>query len=1042
MKEALFSSGVLNLPLWSHYIGINARRIKKAKVNYILGFCGCFLVVFVVAVMYTVLANAPLIFLRLAEINEGEMDAVIKPQYVRDGSINYNRGYQHLNFTKTLAFLSPTSTLTPRRDRSSTQVYLGSQCPTRDYRDNQWKYEHLPSDTANPVCDDATRTNNCFKRYCPGSGRQIRTIWIDSPRETEIGLGRGWTLPAIPKGKCYLHNGWATKYNVSVGEVIYLELPVSNIFGRLTNEEETIDNNLLGRNTTYITLFIPVTVDQIYGAPMGKHENSETDVMLLEYSTWIEHVSQYLPNKTSEVDRKYIRSYNIYDHADAIVINFPYPRTAAYLSSNYDTIHHNVISYVNPIFYKVGLNRISTELPILENLQVGRIISMFLGLILNIIIFVLLFLSVLLIYSLLMVNVDTMTFELGVMRMVGTQKPGIVMFLLTQAFFYAVPAWLVALILAQIALPIIAAIIDWRFGILISSVLSLPGAALASLLGIVVPIFSAILPIRSALGKNLHDSLDTRKSKTVAVKIEIERFDPTSSFSWSTVGIGLSLAVLGGSIYYSVPLALLSMNISLLLNVFFFLLVAMLLGLVMLSLNFQSILENIIVTVFLFWEKRPIRTILVKNLISHGERNKKTSIMYALSLGFIIFISVAASLQIQTIEYVKQSQAGTYNNVQARWWNGIGPRMDELVAFSSNHSKIKSFAYLTRHIQQIVPNVSDVKVTNFGRLDELPGSARVHGISPSFFKTTVKGFLSVDSALYNDDDLSAALYLEPMSALVTTSAKDFLSLELGDYFLVNLRGTRENVYSETMKSFDQQEFYIRLRVIGFINAAPCFKFSPFPLVPSQSVIVSIPTLWNMSKSAHAAVQGLPILTFLMERQDGLSTSEKAELSSDISKRFSALPELNVYDYDADASALDIPKQALELVFSFTTVVAMTVSFFSLVSSMTSNIHEQSKEIAIMRALGMSRAWMYRVYIYESFVLVMASSFLGIIIGYILGLAMTLQQSLFTQLPIPFIFPWYLLAAVLLFSMVLSVGASYFPIHRFMLMEVVKLFRLY
>jgi ABC-type antimicrobial peptide transport system permease subunit len=48
--------------------------------------------------------------------------------------------------------------------------------------------------------------------------------------------------------------------------------------------------------------------------------------------------------------------------------------------------------------------------------------------------------------------------------------------------------------------------------------------------------------------------------------------------------------------------------------------------------------------------------------------------------------------------------------------------------------------------------------------------------------------------------------------------------------------------------------------------------------------------------------------------------------------------------------------------------------------MTSNIHEQSKEIAIMRALGMSRAWMYRVYIYESFVLVVASSFLGIIIG--------------------------------------------------------------
>jgi hypothetical protein len=67
-----------------------------------LGFCGCFLVVFVVAVMYTVLANAPLIFLRLAEINEGEMDAVVRPLAVQDGSLAYNRGYQYFNFTKSM----------------------------------------------------------------------------------------------------------------------------------------------------------------------------------------------------------------------------------------------------------------------------------------------------------------------------------------------------------------------------------------------------------------------------------------------------------------------------------------------------------------------------------------------------------------------------------------------------------------------------------------------------------------------------------------------------------------------------------------------------------------------------------------------------------------------------------------------------------------------------------------------------------------------------------------------------------------------------
>lgn len=73
-----------------------------------------------------------------------------------------------------------------------------------------------------------------------------------------------------------------------------------------------------------------------------------------------------------------------------------------------------------------------------------------------------------------------------------------------------------------------------------------------------------------------------------------------------------------------------------------------------------------------------------------------------------------------------------------------------------------------------------------------------------------------------------------------------------------------NVYSETIKSFDQHEYYIKLRVIGFINAAPCFKFSPFPLVPSQSVVVSIPTIWNMSRSTlfHSFLALLFFLYFI------------------------------------------------------------------------------------------------------------------------------------------------------------------------------------
>jgi len=64
-----------------------------------------------------------------------------------------------------------------------------------------------------------------------------------------------------------------------------------------------------------------------------------------------------------------------------------------------------------------------TEVPVLDALDETRFFSLFLGLILNVVIVILLGLSVLLIYSLLMVNVETRTFELGVMRLVYPPDP-------------------------------------------------------------------------------------------------------------------------------------------------------------------------------------------------------------------------------------------------------------------------------------------------------------------------------------------------------------------------------------------------------------------------------------------------------------------------------------------------------------------------------------------------------------------------------------------------------------------------------------------
>lgn len=96
---------------------------------------------------------------------------------------------------------------------------------------------------------------------------------------------------------------------------------------------------------------------------------------------------------------------------------------------------------------------------------------------------------------------------------------------------------------------------------------------------------------------------------------------------------------------------------------------------------------------------------------------------------------------------------------------------------------------------------------------------------------------------------------------------------------------------------------------------------------------------------------------------------------------------------------------LNMIFNVIIAITMFLCFFSLSSSMTANLYEQTKEIGIMRAMGMTKMRITLLYIYESFLLVMASSLLGILIGTMVGFTMTLQQMLFIEIPLQFYFPW-------------------------------------
>ena len=96
-----------------------------------------------------------------------------------------------------------------------------------------------------------------------------------------------------------------------------------------------------------------------------------------------------------------------------------------------------------------------------------------------------------------------------------------------------------------------------------------------------------------------------------------------------------------------------------------------------------------------------------------------------------------------------------------------------------------------------------------------------------------------------------------------------------------------------------------------------------------------------------------------------------------------------------SSLLDNEKLSKIINSTFYSVIAITMflCFFSLCASMSSNLYEQKKEVAILRAIGITKIRVKLLYFYEAVIMVIASCLLGVLIGMAVAYMMIIQQNL-------------------------------------------------
>ena len=154
-------------------------------------------------------------------------------------------------------------------------------------------------------------------------------------------------------------------------------------------------------------------------------------------------------------------------------------------------------------------------MPLLQEMKLTSAASLLLGLLFGIIVILFVVISVLLIYSLLMISVETKSFENAVLRLIGLSKWNCITMILIQSLMFVLPS----IVLGYIgSIPCLAYIFNFIFkqasGVSLPPIPTAGATVQALILGLLIPLASSVIPIREALAKNLAESINSSKSKT------------------------------------------------------------------------------------------------------------------------------------------------------------------------------------------------------------------------------------------------------------------------------------------------------------------------------------------------------------------------------------------------------------------------------------------------------------------------------------------------------------------------------------------------
>ncbi|MHA1488413.1 MAG: ABC transporter permease [Promethearchaeota archaeon] len=725
----------------------------------------------------------------------------------------------------------------------------------------------------------------------------------------------------------------------------------------------------------------------------------------------------------------------------------------------------------------LGINEYEIDLPKLDVLGYSEFLSLGITIIFVFVSIVSSLISGILINGILKTSVEERIREFGIFRTLGGYKNHNLAIVLVQGFLLCNFGTLSGIIggyyiTQYLMLPFAENFILSGFGMGQGSIalsLNITSLLISYCMGIGVGLIVSISPAIKVRQLQLIEAIHPYRHEDTLYHLQKK-----ASVNYKLIIVGLILAGNGLFIYMVIPRLLISMDMSLFAGVLITILLVFLIGMTLAGLGLIPLVIRIMIELFRPASKKLYHVIKIF-VFRYQRRNSSTVMIFAMSFSFVIFTSTVIQTLSSQFAVTTYLRYGSDLVIETKGWDtsvgtssgggmfgGGGGGGFFSTSFNTNNLETTDSLKIQSNEYSIDP--SRIMTTDFKEeLLSIDGIEKVSSVlaSPSqltqIYSEVGKEFsaemgdyagLSTQSiSLYGiDEEYSSTVDIKYMkfaqgemdevfnqlfinqseyNCIISEGIAVALNLNLGDKVRI------------TIQRGDESENF-PFTIIGTASSMPGFagRFGSSQASANRGGVL-------ISQNKYIELLDIPKLPYIDKMFIKL-TESKLSVASDVENEIEDNYEY-YYDYNLinlERSVISQQKMfaVIDAVFMLILSATIVICLFGLLSSSYSTIIERTKEIGIIRTLGLKGKDINRMFVIESLIIMLSSGTVGVIVGWGTSWLLSGSLNLMTDSPVGTVFPWTNFITIYVISILFILIGMTFLLRKIRKKKIVDIYR--